>query len=72
MPHDHYVAQTYLRHFADPGGMLHVYRKADGKCWRRSPKSVCNEWDGDLIRDFLKNECLLGEYRAIFEPPWND
>jgi len=72
MPRDHYIAQTYLRPFAGPGGMLHVYRKSDGKYWRSNPKGVCHEWDGDLIRDFLKNERLLGDYRAIFEPPWND
>lgn len=72
MPHDHYIAQTYLRPFADHGGMLHVYRKTDGKYWRSSPKGVCHEWDGDLIPDFLKNEGLLGDYRRIFEPAWSD
>jgi hypothetical protein len=72
MPRDHYVAQTYLRHFADPDGMLHVYRKAEGKYWRCSPKDVCHEWDGDIIRDIVKNEKMLGAYRAIFEPRWND
>lgn len=72
MPRDHYVAQTYLRHFANDTGMLHVYRKADARYRTRSPKSVCHEWDGDLIPDFLKNEKMLGDYRAIFEPRWND
>lgn len=72
MPRDHYVAQTYLRHFTDPGGELHVYRKSDGQYQRSGPKGVCYESDGDLIRDFLKNERLLGDYRAIFEPSWND
>jgi len=72
MPRDHYVAQTYLGHFVDPGGMLHIYRKTDGKYWRSGPKGVCHEWDGDIIPDFLKNERMLGDYRAIFEPRWND
>ena len=29
MANDHFVAQTYLKHFGDPskGGMLHAYRK---------------------------------------------
>jgi hypothetical protein len=72
MPRDHYVAQTYLRHFADNEGVLHVYRKADGRYRPRSPKSVCHEWDGDIIRDFVKNETMLGAYRAMFEPRWND
>lgn len=52
--------------------MLHVYWKADGQYRRRSPKSVCYEWDGDLIRDFVKDENLLGTYRGMFEPRWND
>ncbi len=33
---DHYVAETYLRHFAGPLGMLRAYRKSDGTtfpCW---------------------------------------
>ena len=72
MSNDHYVAQTYLRHFADSERMLHVYWKADGQYRRRSPKSVCHEWDGDLIRDFVKDENLLGTYRGMFEPRWND
>lgn len=72
MPRDHYVAQTYLGHFVDPGGMLHVYRKADGKYWQSGPKGVGHEWDGDIIHDFLKNERMLGDYRTIFEPRWND
>ncbi len=71
MSKDHYVAQTYLRHFADAEGMLHVYWKADGKYRRRSPNSICHEWDGDLIRDFVKDEKMLGTFRAIFEPRWN-
>jgi hypothetical protein len=72
MSKDHYVARTYLRHFADSDGKLHVYWKGDGKYRARSPKSVCHEWDGDLIRDFVKDEEMLGKYRAIFEPRWND
>lgn len=72
MSNDHYVAQTYLRHFADGDGMLHIYKKSDGKYWQSGPKGVCHEWDGDLIRDFVKDEEMLGKYRAIFEPRWND
>jgi hypothetical protein len=72
MARDHYVARTYLRHFTGKNGMLHVYRKTDGKYWPSGTKGVCHEWDGDLIRDFVKNEKMLGNYRAIFEPRWND
>src|SRR6267154_5602209 len=28
MPNDHYVAQTYLKQFADERGLLHPYRKS--------------------------------------------
>lgn len=73
MAHDHFVAQTYLKHFGDPahGGRLHAYRKSDGMqfpCW---PADVCREWDGDLNPDWLKEPALLGQYRRIFEPLWN-
>ena len=72
MPEDHYVAQTYLKHFGDPkcGGMLHGYKKPGGQdfpCW---PRDVCHEWDGD-INPALKNPELLGDFRALFEPYWN-
>lgn len=73
MPHDHFIAQTYLRNFGDSthGGMLHGYRKSDGAqfpCW---PKDVCREWDGDLNPVWLAGrEDLLGQFRKIFEPIW--
>jgi hypothetical protein len=73
MSNDHFVAQTYLRHFGDPKakGILHAYRKTDGKefpCW---PKDVCAEWEGDLNDWFPDNPGMLGEFRKIFEPYWN-
>ena len=72
MAQDHYVAQTYLKHFGDlsKGGMLNAYRKSDGAeftCW---PADVCRETDGDL-NPRLQQPDLLGDYRAIFEPSWN-
>lgn len=73
MSNDHFVAQTYLKHFGDPNakGMLHAYRKTDGKefpCW---PKDVCAEWEGDLNDWFPDNPGMLGDFRKIFEPYWN-
>jgi Protein of unknown function (DUF4238) len=73
MAQDHFVAQTYLKHFGDStrGGVLHGYRKRDGlqfPCW---PKDVCREWDGDL-NDLLQDKGLLGEYRRMVEPWWNE
>lgn len=73
MAKDHFLAQTYLKHFGDAaeGGMLHAYRKTDEKyfpCW---PKDVCHEWDGDLNRVIQHDPKLLGDFRKIFEPHWN-
>jgi hypothetical protein len=71
MPRDHFAAQTYLKHFVGPDGMLHAYRKSGGH-FRCRPKAICYEVDGDIIREFLKDEALLGNFRKIFEPAWND
>jgi hypothetical protein len=71
MAEDHYVAQTYLKHFAGANGMLHAYRKSDGSsfpCW---PRDICRETDGDIIPDFLAEPTYLGEFRAATEPHWN-
>lgn len=75
MSKDHFIARTYLKHFGDPSrsGMLHAYRKSDGKtfpCW---PADVCWEWDGDLNPNVFKDRPkILGELRKIFEPHWNE
>jgi hypothetical protein len=70
---DHFVAQTYLKHFGDPKikGMLHAYRKPDGATFQCWPKDVCHEWDGDLNPEILNRPELLGDYRKIFEPQWD-
>jgi Protein of unknown function (DUF4238) len=72
MTKDHFVAQTYLRRFSDPShkGMLHAYRKSNGKYFPCHPKDVCHEWDGDLNPLLVKYD-LLGDFRKIFEPLWN-
>jgi hypothetical protein len=31
MANDHYVAQTYLKHFAGESGKLQAFRKSDAK-----------------------------------------
>jgi hypothetical protein len=71
MQHDHYIAQTYLRHFTGPSGMLRAYRKSNGATFRCRPKAICHEPNGDIIPDFLSEPGYLGEYRAGFEPLWN-
>jgi len=71
MPEDHYVSQTYLRHFAGPNGMLRAYRKSDGRSFPCRPRDVCRETDGDVVPDFLSEPGFLGIYRGSFEPLWN-
>jgi hypothetical protein len=38
----------------------------------RNQEAICYEADGDIIRGFLRDESLLGTFRKIFEPAWND
>ena len=71
MARDHYIAETYLKHFVGNDRLLHVYRKSDGKYFPSRPRDICHEWDGDIISDFLSTPTLLGDYRKIFEPAWN-
>jgi len=72
MPRDHYVAQTYFRHFADANGFLQVCRKSDALTFPARLEAVCHELAGDIIPDFLENPKHLGEYRKLFEPHWNE
>jgi hypothetical protein len=71
MQDDHYVAQTYLRHFVGPSRLLCAVRKSDGRSFPCRPRGVCHEPDGDIIPDFLLEPKYLGEYRSAFEPSWN-
>jgi len=72
MAKDHYVAQTYLKHWCDPKNKppLQVYRKSDLKHFPCRPRDVCHEWDGDLIPEYLTDPGRLGKFRKIFEPRW--
>ena len=71
MSNDHFVAQTYLRHFGDPsrGHIMHAYRKSKGDEFPCHPKDVCHEWDGDT-NPLLSSPQFLGVYRKLFEPKW--
>jgi hypothetical protein len=72
MARDHFVAQTYLKHWTGSrSGMLHGYGKQSGKEFPCAPKDVCHAWDWDVNPYFKDNQRLLGEYRKIFEPQWN-
>lgn len=72
MARDHFVAQTYLKHWGNPqSGMLRGYGKQSAKEFPCAPKDVCHAWDWDVNPYFKQNVRLLGEYRKIFEPQWN-
>lgn len=71
MANDHYVARTYLKHFAGEAEKLHAFRKADGKSFPCAPKDICHELDGDVIPHLLTDERYLGKFRATFEKEWN-
>lgn len=74
MAKDHYIAQTYLKHFGDLlfGGMLHVYRKSGKPPFKCLPRALCHEWDGDLNPTFIPHRPeLLGDFRTMCEPYWN-
>jgi hypothetical protein len=71
MSNDHYVAQTSLKHFADPAGRLRAYRKSGKPSFPCRPKDICREEDGDIIPNFLVNPKSLGAYRATFEKVWD-
>jgi hypothetical protein len=70
MPDDHFVAKTYLKHFRH-NGQLSVYRKSGGLPELKRPKEICGEIDGDVVPDFLINPQLIGDFRRLFEPFWN-
>ena len=71
MAGDHYVAQTYLKHFTGGSGKLRAYRKSNGTTFPCATQHICAELDGDTIPQFLVDEELLGRYRKIFESAWN-
>ena len=71
MADDHYVAQTYLKHFASSSGLLRAYRKSDTASFPCRPRDICKEPNGDIIPDFLSEPQYLGQYRSEFERVWN-
>lgn len=71
MPQDHYVAETYLKHFIGNNGFLRAYRKRDLIDFPCRPRNICRQFNGDIIPDFLSDPGMLGAYRGSFEPHWN-
>jgi hypothetical protein len=70
---DHYISQTYLKHFIGSNGCLVPYYKQGhvivGKPKR--PKSLCYETEGDTNKYFA-NHRLLDQFLPAFENPWHD
>jgi hypothetical protein len=74
MANDHFVARTYLKRWCDraKGQPIQAYRKQTGAvfpCW---PEAVCAESNGDLNPKYFQDPAVLGQFRAIFEPRWDE
>jgi hypothetical protein len=78
MPQDHYVAQTYLKAFADPttvkdpkkGGQIHAYRKSDRGYFFPFASAICKTLDWDTTEKYLSPPDALGQWLKIYEPHW--
>ncbi|HAT1881219.1 TPA: DUF4238 domain-containing protein [Legionella pneumophila] len=71
--YDHYVAQTYLRHFSCYKNHVFVYRKITGAKRNKGPekiKKVCGEQGWDICHH-LENVYALREFLNDIEPAWN-
>lgn len=73
MPRDHYVAQTYLKHFLDPNldKLLHAYDKKLLKHFTPTTKNICCAQDWDT-NPYFEDERAVDKYLRIIEPKWND
>ena len=72
MPKDHYVAQTYLKHFLDPelGNLLHAYNKGTLKHFTPTTKNICCAQDWDT-NPYFEDERAIEHYLRVVEPKWN-
>lgn len=71
--YDHYVAQTYLRHFSCYKNHVFVYRKKTGAKRSKGPeniKKICGERGWDICHH-LENAYALREFLNVIEPAWN-
>ncbi len=72
MPKDHYVAQTYLKHFLAPelGNLLHAYDKQGLKHFTPTTKNICCAQDWDT-NPYFEDERAIDKYLRVIEPKWN-
>ncbi len=72
MAKDHYVAQTYLKHFIDPNlkTLLHVPRKGDLKYFTPRTEDICRE-EGWNTNPYFENQRAVEDYLRVVEPKWN-
>ncbi|HAW6249041.1 TPA: DUF4238 domain-containing protein [Legionella pneumophila] len=71
--YDHYVAQTYLRHFICYKNHVFVYRKKTGTKRSKGPekiKNICHKQGWDICQH-LDNVYALREFLNVIEPAWN-
>lgn len=72
MPKDHYVAQTYLKHFLDPklGNLLHAYDKKGLKHFTARTRDICYAHDWDT-NPYFQDQRAIDKYLKVIEPKWN-
>lgn len=69
MADDHYVAQTYLKHFADSSGKLLVYNKQYGNVRPSTAAQICYEVDGSETTYLQPG--AIEDYLEFVENRWN-
>ncbi len=67
---DHYVPQTYLRHWANAKGQLHAIRKSDLKKFSPGTRNVCAISDGNT-NPFLQPARAIEEFLEAIEPKYD-
>lgn len=73
MPKDHYVAQTYLKHFSVDGkdGYVNVIRKSNLQRLHAIPTtSICAKTNWNNNEYFPKNPRIVEDFLKLFEPSW--
>ena len=67
---DHFVAQTYLKHFNNPNDLLWVYDKEQVSIEEKHRKKVCRE-EGGSNNPYFEKERVIEDYLVRLENNWN-